>query len=257
MHKSHRYAIASLVGAAILSVGSSAALAATVTVSSATLTNGFMNVSNLPVGATVLPAGAGGPNGPADGVPQFASGWGPADLVSSFSGDTVTLAANQIGDPNIYWYQGPNTNNGAPGAPGNKIMDANLYNETTGVYVNENLTFTGIVLSNQLHGATNPYNNTTYTSVAFIKDFVADYSSFTSITVPLTPGVFSISMLTSADPGHHIQYGFETIGSNVWAGDPLFAGGNLTAVVAPIPEPASIGLLVAATGMMIRRRRGS
>lgn len=245
----------SVAAATVLSLGLSAS-AATVTVDSTKLTNGFMNVSNLPVGATVLPTGAGGPNGPANGAFQFPSGWGTADLKSSFSGNTVTLAANQIGDPNIYWYQGANTNNGAPGAPGNKIMDASLYAESTGVYVNETLTFTGDVLSNALHGASNPYNNTTYTSVAFIKDFVADFSSFTSVTVPLTPGVFSISLLTSADPGHHIQYGFETIGSNVWAGDPLLDGGNLTAVVAPVvPEPTALGLLAAGAGMLVRRRR--
>jgi hypothetical protein len=230
--------------------------AATVTVDPGTLTNGFMNVSNLPPGATVLPPGAGGANGPADGAGVFGSGWGVADLVSSFSGTTLTLAANQIGDPNIFWYQGPNTNNGAPGAPGNKIMDANLYNETTGTYVGTTLTFTGIVLSNQLNGAVNPYNNTTYSSVAFIKDFAADFSSFTQVTVPLTPGVFSISKLTSADPSHHIQYGFETKGSNVWAGDPLFAGGNLTAQIAPIPEPTTLALAgIAMIGCMVVRRR--
>jgi len=256
MRTSLRNAIATLIGAAALTVGSSMALAVTVTVDPGTLTNGFMNVSNLPVGATVLPTGFAA-NGPADGAPVFSSGWGPGDLVSSFSGTTLTLAANQIGDPNIFWYQGPNQNNGAPGAPGNKIMDANLYAETTGTFVNENLTFTGVVLSNALNGAVNPYNNTTYSSVAFIKDFAPDFSSFTQVTVPLTPGVFSISKLTSANPLNHIQYGFETIGSNVWAGDPLFAGGNLTAVVAPIPEPASLGLLAAGAGMIIRRRRAA
>ena len=149
--------------------------AAFVTVDSSTLVNGFMNVFNLPPGATVLPTGAGGPNGPANGAYQFSSSWAPADLVSSFAGNTLTLRPNQIGDPNIYWYQGPNVNNGGPGAPGNKIMDASLYNETTGVYVNQTLSFTGNVLANSLNGAVNPYNGTTYSSVAFIKDFVAPF----------------------------------------------------------------------------------
>ena len=230
--------------------------AANVTVDPGTLTSGFMNVFNLPVGATVLPPGGGGPNGPANGAFQFNGGWGPADLVSSFSGTTLTLAANQINDPNIYWYQGPNVNNGAPGAPGNKIMDANLYNQTTGVYVNQTLTFSGNVSFNALNGAVNPYNNTTYSSVAFIKDFAADFSSFTSSTIPLAPGVFNISLLTSADPGHHIQYGFETIGSDVWAGDPLFAGGNLTAIINPfvVPEPSAFALCGLAALALIRRR---
>ena len=51
-----------------------------------------------------------------------------------------------------------------------------------------------------------------YTSVAFIKDFASDYSSFTSSTQALTVGVHSISLLTSGNAGHHIQYGFETDG---------------------------------------------
>ena len=228
--------------------------AATVTVNPGTLNNGFMNVFNLPPGATVLPTGAGGPNGPTNGAYQFGSGWGPADLVSSFAGNTLTLRPNQIGDPNIYWYQGPNTSNGGPGAPGNKIMDASLYNETTGVYVNQTLTFSGNVLSNTLNGGLNPYNNTTYSSVAFIKDFVADFSSSTSTTIPLAPGVFNISLLTSADPGHHIQYGFETIGSDVWAGDPLLGGGNLTAIINPVPEPSTLALGGLAALALIRRR---
>ena len=228
--------------------------AAIVTVDSSTLVNGFMNVFNLPPGATVLPPGGGGPNGPTNGAYQFGSGWGPADLVSSFAGNTLTLRPNQIGDPNIFWYQGPNTSNGGPGAPGNKIMDASLYNETTGVYVNQTLTFSGNVLSNTLNGGLNPYNNTTYSSVAFIKDFVADFSSFTSSTIPLAPGVFNISLLTSADPGHHIQYGFETIGSDIWATDPALGGGAFTAVINPVPEPSTLALGGLAALALIRRR---
>jgi hypothetical protein len=216
--------------------------AATVTVDPTTLTLGYMNVFDLPATATVLPGG----NGPADGAYQFGGSWGVGDLVSSFSGTTLTLSPNVINDPHGYWYQGPGGTggiNGGPGAPGNKIMDANLYNESTGTYVGTTLTFTGNVLQNTLNGGVNPENNTTYSSVAFIKDFAPDYSSSTSVSIPLTPGIFSISLPTSANVGDHIQYGFETIGSDIWATDPLAAGNVFTATIAPVPEPSSLALL--------------
>ena len=209
--------------------------AVTVTVDSSTLINGFMNVFELPV------------NG---GGFVFNSGWAPADLVSSFSGNTLTLRPNQVGDPNPFWY----TPSGGPGAAGNKIMDASLYNETTGVNVGVPLIFTGYVLANSLNGAVNPYNGTTYSSVAFIKDFAADFSSFTSTTVALTPGIFILTLLTSADPAHHIQYGFETKGSDIWATDPALAGGAFTAIIAPVPEPSTLALCGLAALAIIRRR---
>ena len=212
--------------------------AVTVTVDPTTLTQGFMNVFELPV------------NG---GGFIFNSGWGPADLVSSFAGNTLTLRPNQIGDPNAFWYIG----GGGPGQAGNKIMDASLYNETTGVNVGVTFMFTGNVLANTLNGAVNPYNGTTYSSVAFIKDFVADFSSFTSTTVALTPGVFNLSLLTSADPTHHIQYGFETKGSDIWATDTALNGGAFTAIIAPVavPEPSTIALCGLASLALIRRRK--
>ena len=84
-------------------------------------------------------------------------------------------------------------------------MDANLYHEVDdGSLAGQTLTFTGTVLSNSLVSP--------YTSVAFIKDFVSNFSSSTGVTVPLTPGLFNISLPISADPTHHIQWGFETIG---------------------------------------------
>ena len=224
---------------AVLLIGAAQANAQTVTVDPATLTFGYMNVFNLPAGATIT-----GNGGPADGAYQFGGTWGVSDLVSSFAGSTLTLRPNQIGDPNQYWYQGSGVNNGAPGAPGNKWMDASLYNETTGVYVGTTLTFTANVFLNTLGGALNPYNNTTYSTVAFIKDFAPDYSSFTSSTIALpASGLFSISLLTSGDAGHHIQYGFETIGSDIWATDPILAGSAFTAIVTPVPEPATLALV--------------
>ena len=226
----------SIFSAALLVGMAVGANAVTVTVDPTTLTSGFMNVFELPV------------NG---GGYVFGSGWGPADLVSSFAGNTLTLRPNQIGDPNPFWYIG----GGGPGQAGNKIMDASLYNETTGVNVGVTFMFTGNVLANTLNGAINPYNSTTYSSVAFIKDFVADFSSFTSTTVALTPGVFNLSLVTSADPTHHIQYGFETIGSDIWATDTALNGGAFTAVIAPVPEPSTLALCGLASLALIRRRK--
>lgn len=224
-----------LPGALCLAVSFAAKADTTVTVDPGTLTSGYMNVFNLPS---------------AGGAFQFGSGWGIADLTASFSGSVLTLGPNQIGDPDPYWY----TPSGGPGATGNKIMDANLYNETTGTYVGETLTFAGTVLANSLAGQAAQGNGVVWTSVAFIKDFAPDYSSFVSVTAPLTAGAFSIDLLTSADPGHHIQYGFETIGSDIWATD---VGSYGTIVIAPVPEPSLLslaGLGGAAALAFVRRR---
>lgn len=181
---------------------------------------GFMNVFNLPS---------------AGGGYQFGSGWGPSDLSAIFSGSTLTLGPNTIGDPDPYWY----TPSGGPGAIGNKVMDASMYVETaSGLYSGQTLTFTCDVLANTLAGQVAP-NGVAWTTVAFIKDFAPDYSSFVSQTVALTPGTFSISLATINDPSRHIQYGFETIGSDVWITD---VAGFGTAVIAPVPEPSSLAL---------------
>jgi hypothetical protein len=216
--------------------------AQTVTVDPGTLTLGYMNVFSV-AGPGYGSAGAGGY--------LFGSGWGTADLVSSFSGTTLTLSPNVVNDPSSYWY----TPSGGPGSVGNTIMDANLYNETSGVYVGQTLNFTGDVLASSLLtlGNVNQIGNG-WTSVAFIKDFVPNYSSSTSVTAPLINGVFNISMLTSANPGDHIQYGFETIGPDVWATD-VAPFGSITII--PVPEPTTLALagLGAVTALSFIRRR--
>jgi hypothetical protein len=162
--------------------------------------NGYMNVSNLPQ------------NG---GAYQFGSGWGTQDLCAVFNSYGLTLSPNTIGDPDPYWY----TPSGGPGALGNKIMAASMYVEI-GSLPGRNLIFSGNVLSNTLVSAsnTNAAGNG-WTSVAFIKDYAPDYSSFNSITVPLTPGAFSINLNTVNDPARHVQYGFDTVGPDVWVTD--------------------------------------
>ena len=152
-----------------------------------------MNVFNLPG------------NG---GAFQFGSVWGFADLTASYSGSVLTLGPNTIGDPDPYWYIG----GGGPGAPGNKIMEANAYAQEDGPLAGQTLTFSGIVLANTLTSA--------HTVIAFVKDFAPDFSSFNQNTVALTtPGLFTVSLATVNDPARHVQWGFQMVGVNVWVTD--------------------------------------
>ena len=166
-----------------------------VTVEASELTFGYMNVYNLPA-----------PDG--DGAFQFGSSWGLPDLTAVFAGDVVTLGPNSVNDPDPYWYIG----GGAPGAPGNKIMEANCYAEVTDAFAGKTITFSGTVLSNTLTSA--------HTVVAFVKDYAPDYSSYNETVVPLTgAGHFSVNMTASADAGRHVQWGFQMVGVNVWITD--------------------------------------
>jgi hypothetical protein len=223
-----------LLGSACLFVALACANAApVVTVDPSAAWIGYMNVLNTPQ---------------AGGAYQFGSSWGTADLTATFSGAVLTLGPNTIGDPSSYWY----TPAGGPGSVGNKTMDANMYVETTGVYTGQTLTFGGDVTSNTLFGHVNQLGNG-WTSVAFIKDFAPDYSSSVSVTASLNNGVFNISLPTINDPTRHIQYGFETMGPDVWATD-VAPYGNIQIVATP--EPATLALLgLGLTGACIWRRR--
>ncbi len=181
-----------------------------VTVNAADISLGWMNISELPA------------NG---GAFLWGSGWGIGDLVAVYSGDDVTLSPNTIGDPDPYWYIG----GGGPGAPGNKIMEANLYAEDAGTMAGQTVTFSGIVLANSLTPA--------HTVVAFVKDYAPDFSSYVESAVPLSAtGLFSVSLATINDPGRHIQWGFQTVGENVWVTD-VAPFGSMT--IGPNPAVAN------------------
>ncbi len=171
----------------------------------------------------------------------FGSPWGRNDLNSSFNdaGHELTLSPNTIGDPNPFWYIG----GGGPGAHGNKIMEANLYMETTGVFVGQNLTFQGSVLTNSFTAA--------HQARVFIRDFAADYSSSVDSFALLAPGAFSISLATIADASRHVQYGFQVKGPDVWFTDTAPFG---SLVITTVPTPGSLGFL-ALSGLMAARRR--
>jgi len=207
--------------------------AATVSVDPGAPWIGYMNVFEIPQ------------NG---GAYDFGSAWGTADLTATFSGPVLTLGPNTINDPSSYWY----SPSGGPGAVGNKTMDANMYVETTGVYTGQNLIFTGDVLANTLFGQVNQLGNG-WTSVAFIKDFAPDYSSSVSVTAPLVNGIFNISLSTINDPTRHVQYGFETIGPDVWSTD---VGPYGSIQVTGVPEPSGLALAGAgALAALCWRRR--
>lgn len=167
-----------------------------VTTDPTTMTNGFMNVFNLPA-----------PDG--DGAFQFASPWGFADLRASFSGTDLTFAPNTIGDPDPFWYIG----GGGPGAPGNKIMEANGYSEVLdGSLADETIVFSFEVLSNTLTDA--------HTVTAFIRDFAPDFSTVNEAVIPVDAvGAYTLSLDTIADPARPVQWGIQMRGVNVWETD--------------------------------------
>lgn len=163
-------------------------------------------------------------------------------LPATWSGSVVTLAPNSIPDPSDYWYSQP----AGPGSTGQKIMDANFYEEVGGTLAGQTLTFTGTVLGNSL--------TSTHTAIAFIKDFAPDYSSNVATTVPLAPGEFSISQPIINDPTRHVQYGFSVYGVNVWITD---VGPYGSVQVTAIPEPTTMLVGLGSASLLMLRRRQS
>lgn len=210
------------------SLAMSPAVAIDVTIDSGTMTNGFMNVFDLPA------------NG---GGYQFSSGWGVGDLNATYSSpSTVVFTPNTIGDPNPYWY----TPSGGPGATGNKIMEANLYAQNSGGLAGQTVNFAGNVTAFTLLTGTNP--NVNYSFKAFIRDFAPDFSTVVEQSFPITTtGAFAISLTAINDPARHVQWGLQMTGPNVWATD-VASKGSVT--VSAVPEPSSMAL-VAMAGALV------
>lgn len=189
---------------------------------------GFMNVFNLP----------------ADGGDyQFGSDWGIADLVANFDdgAGTLTMSPNTIGDPDPYWYIG----GGGPGAQGNKIMEANLYQQLSdGSLSGTTVTFEGFIDSNTFTAA--------HEARLFIRDFAPDFSSVNETFIDADAGAFSFSLDTLADAGRHVQWGLQVRGENVWVTDTA-PFGNI--VVSTIPAPGAAALLGLGGLIATRRRR--
>ena len=101
------------------------------------------------------------------------------------------------------------------------------------------MTFSGTILNTNLLDPTHTNSEGNgWTCTAFIKDFAPDYSSsvITRADLATNSGSFSVSYTTLNDvPGRHVQWGFETIGPDVWATDPILPTlGKI--VVAPYPN---------------------
>ncbi|QDS99904.1 PEP-CTERM sorting domain-containing protein [Adhaeretor mobilis] len=182
---------------------------------------GFMNVFELPE------------NG---GGYVFGDAWGVPDLVAEFTGDDLRLSPNVINDPNEFWYQNTTgtapdpSNPGGPGQRGNKNMAASMYIQDDSL-LGENVIFSGNVNAHSFTSA--------HTTTAFIKEFDGAFNLLFSSTMELTTaGAFTISLEIDDIPGNHVQYGFETVGENVWSTDVApFGSISIDAVAAP-PTPS-------------------
>ena len=70
--------------------------------------------------------------------------------------------------------------------------------------------------------------------------------------IPLDPGVFSISLETISDSSRHEQYGFTTVGPDVWITDAAPLG---SVQIAQIPEPRGLALALAGVlGLCVMHR---
>ena len=207
--------------------------AQTVTFNPSTYSDAYTYMSWSPTANTLA-------NWPGDGG-YGAGGWSIAALPAVISGNQLTLS------PNVNTYTPGNTYWTNPDGTGANQMDAAIYTETIGLYVNTSLTFTFNVLANTLAAG--------YTADAFIKDFGPGYSYNGEQTVNLTPGVDSVTYaLTGNNPGEIVQYGFELIGPNANPAT-VTALGNVEIV--PVPEPTTLalaGLGGFAALSLIRRR---
>lgn len=173
----------------------------------------------------------------------FGSGWGIGDLVTSFDdgANTMTMSPNTVGDPDPFWYQG----GGGPGAPGNKVMEANIYQEVSdGSLSGTTVTFEGTVLANTYTAA--------HEARLFIRDWAPDFSSVNEIYIDAVDGAFSFSLDTDAGAGRHVQWGLQTKGENVWVTD-VAPFGSIT--LGTIPAPGSMALLGLGGLVATRRRR--
>jgi hypothetical protein len=209
-----------------------------VTVNSNQMTDAYMSWS--PTAYTLA-------HWPGDGG-SAASGWSlPANPAVFSSGNTLTIS------PNVNTYAAGNTYWTNPDGSGANTMDAATYSEVDGgLYAGQSVTFTFNVLSNTL--GTDAYGDV-YTADAFIKDFGPGYSYNGEQTVALTGGVESVTYpMTGNNPGEIVQYGVELIGADANPATVSLLG---DVVIAPVPEPSTIGLVVCGMlgALAIRRRK--
>ena len=131
------------------------------------------------------------------------------NYITGYGSDTPSLPAVFNGNllalsPNISLYSPGDTNWVNADGTGSRNVDANFYVEDPGL-AGDGIVFTGYCRSNTLIAP--------YTSMAFIREFNADYSILVqTATAPLTTGkAFKLSLASTA-PADHVQYGFDTYG---------------------------------------------
>jgi hypothetical protein len=213
---------------------------------------GYMNVFNNNAGA--------------QGTYVFGSGWGVADLKSTFGPQTLTLQPNfntyvnavnntdPVTGPQDRAFWTDSTDGGVTaGLNGNKWMEASTFTESYDASLKTNLTFSGAI---QAFTLLNP----NYSATAFIKvlEPFGGWNTIVNQTTALTStGDFSVSAdLSTVDSGYLVQYGFAVNGLNA---NPANEAAFGSVVVEAVPEPSTYAMLaVGAAGLgahMIRRRR--
>jgi len=207
-----------------------------VTVNQSAMSLGYMSWGTSPYTAANFPSDGG----------YGSSGWGQGALVSVWGGsdgNTLTISpnVNTYAPGNPYW-----TN---PDGSGANTMDASTYDEVVGTYANSTVTFTFNVLSNTL--GSDGFSGA-YTADAFIKDFGPGYALWGEVTVPLTPGVDTVTY-PGTGPSTLVQYGVELIGIDT---SPTGPEALQSVVIAPVPEPSTIALVACGLlGALVIRRR--
>lgn len=168
----------------------------------------------------------------------WGSPWGTPDLPATFDGSGVlTLAPNtntyNAADP--YWVN--------PDGSGNKILEANFYQEWFGGLAGQTVTFNYVVGTNTLPAG--------YTAQAFVKvlDPDAGWATIQSTFLDLNSGAGSVSLTVASVTTPVTQVGFMISGLNV---DPL-SPDAMTGVTI-VPEPATLALL-GLGGLLLRRRK--
>ena len=181
----------------------------------------------------------------ADGTPnyggyQFGASWGTKDLRAKFdpagaSFLTLTPCTNVWETTDTYWVA-------ADGITPNKWMDASFYVQNDNL-AGQTITFNGTCLTNSLVGAAN--------SDAFIKVFAPDYSYNYNATASLVAGQ-AFSLQLTANPGTHVQYGFETQAADANPTNLPNLGSAVLAVSLPDPNLTEVASRTAVEGQTLQ-----